>query len=112
MIVQSSSQKDPYIFFKLLKKNDNGAWEKLSKGEGKTIKFSLEELVLILQVLKMSEYTLNISKLIKLQTDFEFNRIDKESYITQLTIFLEGSEDAKIRKRCIIELSSPSIFFF
>jgi len=52
MIVQSSSQKDPYIFFKLLKKNENGAWEKPSKGEGKTIKFSLEELVLILQVLK------------------------------------------------------------
>lgn len=52
MIVQSSSQKDPYIFFKLLKKNESGAWEKPSKGEGKTIKFSLEELVLILQVLR------------------------------------------------------------
>lgn len=52
MIVQSSSQKDPYIFLKLLKKKESGAWEKLSKGEGKTIKFSLEEIVLILQVLK------------------------------------------------------------
>ena len=51
MIVQSSSKSEPYIFIKLLKKNNNGAWEKLSNGEGKTIKFSLEELILIRQVL-------------------------------------------------------------
>ena len=51
MIVQSSSKSEPHIFIKLLKKNDNGAWEKLSNGEGKTIKFSLEELILIRQVL-------------------------------------------------------------
>jgi hypothetical protein len=51
MIVQSSAKSSPFVFFKFLKKITNGKWEKLSKGEGKTIKFSLEELISILQVL-------------------------------------------------------------
>ncbi len=50
MILQSSSTTDPFVFFKFLKRTSNGDWEKLSKGQGKSIKFSLEEVVLILQI--------------------------------------------------------------
>jgi hypothetical protein len=37
---------------KFIKKKNNGTWEKLSNGEGKTIKCGLEEIVMILEVLK------------------------------------------------------------
>jgi len=52
LILQSSSKKDPYIFFQCIKKKANGIWEKPSKGEGKIIKFSLEEMIMLLKVLK------------------------------------------------------------
>ena len=51
MILQSSSKHDSFIFFRVIKKKDNETWEKPSSGEGKSVKFSLEEMVLILQVL-------------------------------------------------------------
>ncbi len=51
MLIQSSSKYDPYLFIKCLKKKSDGSWEKPSKGEGKTIKLSLEEMVMILEVL-------------------------------------------------------------
>lgn len=51
IILQSSSKHDPYIFFRVIKKKDNETWEKFSSGEGKNVKFSLEEMILILQVL-------------------------------------------------------------
>ncbi|MFX1479864.1 MAG: hypothetical protein ACFFCI_17235 [Promethearchaeota archaeon] len=51
MIIQSSSKSEPFIFFKFLKKKEDGSWEKLSSGEGKTIKCGLEEIIMILEVL-------------------------------------------------------------
>ena len=48
----SSSKSDPFIFIKCIKKKNNGSWEKPSLGEGKTIKCNLDELVMILEVLK------------------------------------------------------------
>jgi hypothetical protein len=51
MIIQSSSKSEPFIFFKFLKKKEDGSWEKLSNGEGKTIKCGLEEIIMILEVL-------------------------------------------------------------
>ncbi|MFX1266981.1 MAG: hypothetical protein ACFFAK_03370 [Promethearchaeota archaeon] len=48
----SSSRSDPYLYFKCIQKKQNGSWEKPSAGEGKTIKCSLDELIMILQVLK------------------------------------------------------------
>ncbi|MEJ2251298.1 MAG: hypothetical protein P8Y97_16810, partial [Candidatus Lokiarchaeota archaeon] len=50
--LQSSSKKDDYVFLKCIKVKSNGTWEKPSKGEGKTIKISLEELIMILKVFK------------------------------------------------------------
>ena len=52
MFLQSSSKTDPFIFFRFIKKKESGTWEKPSLGEGKTIKCSLEEIVMILKVLK------------------------------------------------------------
>ncbi|KKM82904.1 hypothetical protein LCGC14_1314770 [marine sediment metagenome] len=52
MILQSSSKKEPFIFMRFIKKKENGVWEKSSIGEGKTIKCNMEEMVMILEVLK------------------------------------------------------------
>ncbi len=51
IILSSPSKTDPFIFLKCIKKKPDGIWEKPSLGEGKTIKCSLEEIVMILQVL-------------------------------------------------------------
>ena len=51
LIIQSATKNEPYIFFRLIKCKNDGSWEKPSTGEGKIIKFSLEEMVWILRVL-------------------------------------------------------------
>ncbi|MBY9016177.1 MAG: hypothetical protein KGD68_10835 [Candidatus Lokiarchaeota archaeon] len=51
IIVSSSSSSDPFMFIHCFKKKPNGVWEKPSSREGKAIKFSLEEIVMILRVL-------------------------------------------------------------
>ncbi|MFX1366745.1 MAG: hypothetical protein ACFFCE_12510 [Promethearchaeota archaeon] len=51
LIIQSATKNDPFMFFRLIKSKNNGSWEKPSSGEGKIIKFSLEELVWIIRVL-------------------------------------------------------------
>ncbi len=51
----SSSRSDPYLYFKCIQKRQDGSWEKPSAGEGKTIKCNLDELIMILQVLKKNE---------------------------------------------------------
>ena len=51
LTLQSSSMNEPYIFLKCIKKKSDGSWEKPSLGEGKTIKCSLEEIVMVLKVL-------------------------------------------------------------
>ncbi|MBD3254549.1 MAG: hypothetical protein GF383_05625 [Candidatus Lokiarchaeota archaeon] len=52
IIIQSSSKSDPYVFIRCLKKKPDNSWEKPSEGEGKVIKCSLEEMVMILRVLE------------------------------------------------------------
>lgn len=52
MFIQSSSKSEPFIFLKFIKKKGNNLWEKLSTGEGKTIKCGLEEIIMILEVLR------------------------------------------------------------
>jgi hypothetical protein len=51
LTLQSSSRTEPYIFLKCIQKKNDGSWEKPSQGEGKTIKLSLDEMVMILEVL-------------------------------------------------------------
>lgn len=52
MFIQSSSKSESFIFIQFIKKKGDGSWEKLSKREGKTVKCSLEEIVMILRVLE------------------------------------------------------------
>lgn len=52
MFIQSSSKSEPFIFLQFIKKKENGTWEKLSLKEGKTIKYNLEEIVMLLRVLE------------------------------------------------------------
>ena len=52
LTIKSSSKEEPFIFLKFIKKKPDGAWEKPTLGEGKTIKCSLEEMIMILKVLK------------------------------------------------------------
>jgi len=51
LIVTSPSKTDPYFFIRCIKKKPGGSWEKPSSGEGKVIKCSLDEIVMILEVL-------------------------------------------------------------
>ncbi len=51
IIVSSSSSSDPFMFIHCFKKKPDGVWEKPSSSEGKAVKFSLEEIVMILRVL-------------------------------------------------------------
>ena len=57
IIFQSSSKEQPAIYFQSIKTKSNGTWEKPSQGEGKKTKFSLEEMIMILEVLKEEKDT-------------------------------------------------------
>jgi hypothetical protein len=51
----SSSKSESHIFLKCIKKKPDGSWEKPSLGEGKTIKCNLDEIVMILEVLRKNQ---------------------------------------------------------
>jgi len=51
LILNSTSKSNPYLFIRCIKRKNDGIWEKPSKGEGKVIKCSLEEIIMILNVL-------------------------------------------------------------
>ncbi|MHA1291619.1 MAG: hypothetical protein ACTSQJ_02995 [Promethearchaeota archaeon] len=73
LIVKSFSPEESYMFFKCIKRKPDGIWEKPSTGEGKIIRCSLEEIVMILQVLngKLLNWTsYHVYKGIKTQISF------------------------------------------
>ena len=51
LIIYSSSKEESFIFFRCIKRKPDGIWEKPTSGEGKVIKCTLDEMVMILQVL-------------------------------------------------------------
>lgn len=51
MIFDSGPSSSPVIFLTFIKKKEDGSWEKPSQKEGKTVKFSLEDVVFIRRVL-------------------------------------------------------------
>lgn len=51
MTIRSPSREEPYIFINCIKKKSDNSWEKPSRGEGKTIRISIEEMAMILEVL-------------------------------------------------------------
>lgn len=52
IFVQSTSYNDPFLFLRFIKRKANGSWEKPSLKEGKIVKISLEEIVMMLHLLK------------------------------------------------------------
>ncbi|MFX1317225.1 MAG: hypothetical protein ACFE9T_15290 [Promethearchaeota archaeon] len=52
LFLNSPFKSDPSVFITCIKKKHDGSWEKTSKGEGKKINLNLEEIVMILEVLK------------------------------------------------------------
>jgi len=47
----SPSKSVPYVFLSCINRKEDGSWENTSKGEGKTVKISTEEIICILEVL-------------------------------------------------------------
>ncbi len=47
----SPSKSAPYVFLSCINRKKDGIWENTSKGEGKTVKISTEEIICILEVL-------------------------------------------------------------
>lgn len=51
ILINSPSKSEPYFFIRCIKRKPDGVWEKPSNREGKVIKCTLEEIIMILQVL-------------------------------------------------------------
>lgn len=51
LTISSPAKDAPYVFLRCIKKKPDGSWEKPTKGEGKAVRLSLEEMIMILQVL-------------------------------------------------------------
>jgi hypothetical protein len=49
--ITSPEKSVPYIFLSIMNRKGDGTWEATSKGEGKTVKISIEEIICILEVL-------------------------------------------------------------
>ena len=74
IIVNSSSSSDPFMFIHCFKKKSNGVWEKPSSNEGKAIKLSLEEIVMILRVLNHETHKWQCQHIFKgKETSVSFN---------------------------------------
>ncbi|MFX1454740.1 MAG: hypothetical protein ACFFDB_05135 [Promethearchaeota archaeon] len=51
IVISSPAKMVPYIFLSCISRKEDGTWEKTTKGEGKTVKISIEEIICILEVL-------------------------------------------------------------
>ena len=79
IILQSSSKKESYIFLRCIKKKEDGSWEKWSKSEGKVIKFSIEEIIMILRVLQGKQQSWSTyHRFNEKQTQISFNMQNNE----------------------------------
>jgi len=51
LIITSPAKMVPYIFLSCIHRKEDGSWEQTIKGEGKTVKLSIEEIICFLEVL-------------------------------------------------------------
>jgi len=86
IIVKSPSKQDPFIFFTCIRKLSEGVWEKLP--QGKTTRFNLEEMIMILQVLKGEVLTTGVHTI----------HIKKKSIKSRLN----GVKKRSKRKKCLV----------
>ena len=81
MFLNSGSWASDFFYLNFIKKRDNGTWEKPSLREGKSIKFSLEDTVLILRVLSreaLNWKTVHVFKENTTHISFQWDKTKKE----------------------------------
>ncbi len=87
MIVSSPSSSDPFIFIHCIKKKPDGIWEKPSINEGKMIKISLEEMIMILRVLNRQTQNWQSHHIYKdKKTSLSFSWEDEDANILWINI--------------------------
>ncbi|MHA1239548.1 MAG: hypothetical protein ACTSQU_02030 [Promethearchaeota archaeon] len=82
MIFDSGPSSSPTIFLTFIKKKEDGLWEKPSKKEGRTIKFSLVDIAFILQVLRREKNawkTVHSFEEREISISFEWDSENKEN---------------------------------
>lgn len=87
IIIKSTSKFNSYMFIQFIKKNQHGKWEKPTFKQGRTIKFTLEEMIMILQVLYRK--TLNWKSFHTYNektTSFSFSWEDEEAKVLWITV--------------------------
>lgn len=87
IIIKSTSKFKSYIFVQCIKKSPNGKWESLTSNQGKTLKFTLEEMIMILQVLTrraLNWQSFHIYK--EKRTSFSFSWEDEETKVLWINI--------------------------
>ena len=81
MFFDSGSWTSPFFYLKFIRKRDGDKWEKPSLGEGKSIKFSLEDAALILRVLNQEALnwsTVHVYKENKTHISFQWDKVNQE----------------------------------
>ena len=87
LIVNSSSREESFIFFRCIKRKPDGIWEKPTSGEGKVIKCTLDEIVMILQVLNRELLTWQSFHTYKdIKTPISFSWEDEKAKILWINI--------------------------
>lgn len=87
LIVNSSSREESFIFFRCIKRKPDGIWEKPTSGEGKVIKCTLDEIVMILQVLNCDLLTWQSFHTYKdIKTPISFSWEDEKAKILWINI--------------------------
>jgi len=87
IIIKSTSKSKSYIFIQCIKKNPKGKWEKPTANEGRTLRFTLEEMVMIFQVLSRQALNWNSFHIYKeKKTSFSFSWEDEETQVLWINI--------------------------
>lgn len=87
LIIYSSSREEPFIYFRCIKRKPDGIWEKPTSGEGKVIKCTLDEIVMILQVLNRDLLTWQSFHTYKdIKTPISFSWEDEKAKILWINI--------------------------
>lgn len=116
MIVSSSSSSDPFIFIHCIKKKPDGIWEKPSTKEGKIIKISLEEIVMILRVLNRQTLNWQSHHIYKdKKTSLSFSWEDEDANILWINIGIYSKmlnlAQTEILRLLLIHLLKEKIVF-
>ena len=87
IIIKSTSKFKSYLLIQCIKKNREGKWEKPTVYEGRIMRFTLEEMIMILQVLSRTVLNWQSFHIYKeKRTSFSFSWEDEEMEILWINI--------------------------